>query len=118
MRTLIGCAAALAAACAFAMTGPAAATPFSVSVSVKTAAATDVLKVEAVRRKHPRRAYVAVPVQPRAPASAPGCPGLTSWNPANPHRGFCDPGFAYHGNVNGCAIDQGYGRWASCDTMR
>jgi hypothetical protein len=117
MKTLIACAAALAT-CALAMATPAAAGPFAVSRAVETAVASDVVKVESVRRKHPRRAYVDVPVQPRAPASAPGCPGLTSWNPANPHRGFCDPGFAYHGNVNGCAIDQGYGRWASCDTMR
>src|ERR1051326_714254 len=25
-------------------------------------------------------------------------------------RGFEDPGYAYHGNINGCVIDQGYGR--------
>jgi hypothetical protein len=30
-------------------------------------------------------------------------------------RGFEDPGYAYHGNVNGCAEDLGYGRWESCD---
>lgn len=30
-------------------------------------------------------------------------------------RGFDDPGYAYHGNVNGCAEDLGYGRWESCD---
>jgi hypothetical protein len=29
-------------------------------------------------------------------------------------RGFEDPGTAYHGNINGCVIDQGYGRWAPC----
>src|ERR1043166_999131 len=29
-------------------------------------------------------------------------------------RGFEDPGYAYHGNINGCVIDQGYGRWAQC----
>ena len=33
-------------------------------------------------------------------------------------RGFEDPGHAYHGNINGCVIDQGYGRWASCDSGR
>ena len=33
-------------------------------------------------------------------------------------RGFEDPGYAYHGNINGCVIDQGYGRWASCDSGR
>ncbi len=30
-------------------------------------------------------------------------------------RGFEDPGYAYHGNLSGCAIDLGYGRWESCD---
>jgi hypothetical protein len=30
-------------------------------------------------------------------------------------EGFDDPGFAYHGNVNGCAEDLGYGRYESCD---
>jgi hypothetical protein len=29
-------------------------------------------------------------------------------------RGFGDPGYAYHGNINGCAVDLGYGRWAPC----
>jgi hypothetical protein len=105
-------------ACAFAMAAPTAAGPLAVNAAMRTVAATDVIKVEAVRRKHPRRAYVDVPVGPRVLRSAPECPGLTSWNPANPDRGFCDPGFAYHGNINGCAIDQGYGRWASCDTLR
>jgi hypothetical protein len=117
MRT-ITCAAALAAACALASAAPAAAVPVAASGAIKAAAASDVVKVGAVRRKHPRRAYVDVPVVPRAPVSAPECPGLTSWNPANPDRGFCDPGFAYHGNVNGCAVDQGYGRWAPCSNLR
>jgi hypothetical protein len=30
-------------------------------------------------------------------------------------RGFEDPGYAYHGNISGCATDLGYGRWESCD---
>jgi hypothetical protein len=117
MRKRIGWAAA-AAVCALAMSAPASAAPLAVSVTVKTAAVRDVVEVGTVRRKHPRRAYVDVPVRPVGPASAPGCPGLTSWNPANPHRGYCDPGFAYHGNVNGCAEDLGYGRWVSCDNRR
>ena len=29
-------------------------------------------------------------------------------------RGFEDPGYAYHGNINGCAVDLGYGRWEQC----
>jgi len=106
------------AGCALAMAAPAAAGPLAVNPAMRTVAANDVVKVEAVRRKHPRRAYVDVPVHPGVVGSAPGCPGLRSWNPANPDRGFCDPGFAYHGNINGCVIDQGYGRWAPCSTGR
>jgi hypothetical protein len=33
-------------------------------------------------------------------------------------RGYEDPGYAYHGNINGCAVDLGYGRWESCNTGR
>jgi hypothetical protein len=33
-------------------------------------------------------------------------------------RGFDDPGYAYHGNINGCAVDLGYGRWESCNVGR
>ena len=106
------------AACALTVAAPAIAGPVAMNAAVRTVAASDVVNVEAVRRKHPRRAYVDVPVQPRAIGPAPGCPGLWSWNPANPDRGFCDPGFAYHGNINGCVIDQGYGRWAPCSVGR
>ncbi len=106
------------AACTLATAVPAGAGPLAVNTAPRAVAASDVVKVEAVRRKHPHRAYVDVPVYPRALGSAPGCPGLRSWNPANPDRGFCDPGFAYHGNVNGCAIDLGYGRWAPCNSGR
>jgi hypothetical protein len=31
------------------------------------------------------------------------------------YRGFEDPGYAYHGNINGCVVDLGYGRWESCN---
>ena len=65
-------------------------------------------------RRHHRR-NVGAPVHPQAGRDAPGCPGLRSWNPDNPDRGYCDPGFAYHGNINGCASDLGYGRWEPCD---
>jgi hypothetical protein len=115
---IITCAAALAAACALASAAPTAAGPIAANVAIKAAAPSDAVKVQTVRRKQPRRAHVDVPVRPAYPGPAPDCPGLTSWNPANPHRGFCDPGFAYHGNVNGCAIDLGYGRWVSCDSAR
>ena len=33
-------------------------------------------------------------------------------------RGYGDPGYAYHGNINGCAVDLGYGRWESCNVGR
>ena len=33
-------------------------------------------------------------------------------------RGFEDPGYAYHGNINGCVVDLGYGRWESCNVGR
>jgi hypothetical protein len=113
-------AAALAAMAAFGIATSAAALPFAARSAGQAAAATDVITVEAVHRKHHRRAYPdgGPPADRAGLRSAPGCPGLYSWNPANPNRGFCDPGFAYHGNINGCVIDQGYGRWASCDTLR
>ena len=112
-------AAALAAMVALGIATSAAALPFAARSGVP-AAATDVIKVEAVHRKQHRRGYPdgGPPAYRAGPGPAPGCPGLYSWNPANPNRGFCDPGFAYHGNINGCVIDQGYGRWASCDTLR
>jgi len=117
MKTIVtGCVVALAGA--WTLAAPAASAPIAASAAIKTAATSDVIKVATARRKHPRRAYVEVPVEPRAPVSAPGCPGLYSWNPANPDRGYCDPGFAYHGNVNGCAIDLGYGRWVPCSSQR
>jgi hypothetical protein len=116
MKTIVaGCVVALAGA--WALAGPATAAPVAAD-AVRRAAASDVVTIAAAKRKHPRRAHVDVPVRPVAPGPAPGCPGLTSWNPANPDRGFCDPGFAYHGNVNGCAEDLGYGRWVSCDSFR
>jgi|GEM_PF-1379158 len=118
MKTIVtGCVAALAAAFVLALTAPAGSAPLAAH-GVRQAAATEVVTVAAARRKHPRRAYVDVPVYPRGPVAAPGCPGLYSWNPANPDRGFCDPGFAYHGNINGCAIDEGYGRWSPCEGRR
>ena len=113
-----GCVAAFAGACALALAAPAAGAPLAAIAVKQAAVATDVVKVEAVRRKRARRVYVDVPVRSAAPGPAPECPGLTSWNPANPNRGFCDPGFAYHGNVNGCAIDLGYGRWSPCGAGR
>ena len=39
------------------------------------------------------------------------------WVPQQ-YRGFQDPGYAYHGNMNGCVVDLGYGRWESCSVGR
>lgn len=36
----------------------------------------------------------------------------------NVARGFYDPGYAYHGNINGCAVDLGYGRYEPCGAGR
>jgi hypothetical protein len=33
-------------------------------------------------------------------------------------RGFYDQGYAYHGSINGCAVDLGYGRYESCNAGR
>ena len=78
-----------------------------------SAAQTGILPVGDTR-KHHRRRVIGVPAYPQAGRDAPGCPGLRSWNPNNPDRGYCDPGFAYHGNINGCASDLGNGRWEPC----
>ena len=78
-----------------------------------SAAHTGIVPVSEARKHHRRN--VGAPVVPQAGRDAPGCPGLRSWNPNNPARGYCDPGFAYHGNINGCASDLGYGRWEPCD---
>ncbi|HXW23572.1 MAG TPA: hypothetical protein VEK73_02405 [Xanthobacteraceae bacterium] len=117
MRTIfIGCAA-LAGALAVAAPGSQALPRADAGVTGLPAAA--LVEVATVTRKHRRvRVAVPVPAYPPAPVAAPECPGLYSWNPANPDRGFCDPGFAYHGNVNGCAVDLGYGRWEPCDHTR
>ena len=81
----------------------------------------DEMVVSAAQRKRARHSGWGSAASSQAPRAAPGpapdCPWLKSWNPANPDRGFCDPGFAYHGNINGCVVDQGYGRWISCDSM-
>jgi hypothetical protein len=68
-------------------------------------------------RVHPKAAHArsAGYPQPPYPGHPPDCPQLPSYNPANPDRGYCDPGFAYHGNLNGCVVDLGYGRWEPCD---
>ena len=58
----------------------------------------------------PNRPYVEV-----TPYATPYARG--GWVPYG-LRGFNDPGYAYHGNINGCAVDLGYGRWEPCNRGR
>lgn len=68
------------------------------------AAVSDVTPIKSTKR----RPYYHVRV-PRYPNQG--------WVPYQ-HRGFQDPGYAYHGNINGCVVDLGYGRWESCNVGR
>jgi hypothetical protein len=95
----VGIAAVAAApAAAFAPAGPA----------VQAAPTSDITPAS-YRHRHRARVYIYAPN-----AYAPQQQG---WVPYS-QRGFADPGFAYHGNINGCAVDLGYGRWESCDKGR
>jgi hypothetical protein len=76
----------------------------------------------------------AAPAGALVPASQPSVKAASAVTPAAYHhrrhysrhggwvppyrRGFDDPGYAYHGNINGCAVDLGYGRWESCNVGR
>jgi hypothetical protein len=110
----LSAAAVFAGALALGLAAPAASLPLSGAATLKKPG--DGILIRAAHRTRPRsgRAHAGAP---RTLHAAPGCPWLKSWNPANPDRGYCDPGFAYHGNINGCVVDQGYGRWISCDSM-
>jgi hypothetical protein len=72
------------------------------TVAVK--AATSLVTLASDKRRHHARAYRSYRY---GYVPAPG-----------PRRGFYDPGYAYHGNINGCAVDLGYGRWESCNAGR
>jgi hypothetical protein len=112
--------AAFASALATVLAAPAASFPLPRDM-ILSKAGKAIIAVSAAHRKRAAPHWSSRRQAPLAyrpmPAHAPGCPGLYSWNPANPDRGYCDPGFAYHGNINGCVVDQGYGRWISCDSM-
>jgi hypothetical protein len=74
------------------------------------ASVSDAITVKA--RKRYRSYYAPAPVRPVVP-----------YGPLGPlvgpyAEGFRDPGFAYHGNVPGCAVDLGYGRYETCSTPR
>jgi hypothetical protein len=77
------------------------------SIAVLKAATSDVTPA-GYQRRHRARAYRPYAYAPYA---------RQGWVPYR-LRGFEDPGFAYHGNINGCAEDLGYGRWGSCDKGR
>lgn len=81
-----------------------------VSPSVSRAAVADVVQVRHHVRRHGRTRFV---VRPGA-AYAYGYPHFYPDYYAT-SRGFQDPGFALRGNMPGCAVDLGYGRWESCD---
>jgi hypothetical protein len=83
-----------------AATAPADALTPAVNAAVK-AAATDVTPAAYYHRRYYRHGYYR----------------RGGWVP--PYlRGYRDPGYAYHGNINGCAVDLGYGRWESCNVGR
>ena len=78
-------------------------------VSASTALLAEVPDAITVRARKRYRTYYA-PAPPPVP-----------YGPAGPlvgpySQGFRDPGFAYHGNVPGCAVDLGYGRYETCST--
>ena len=76
----------------------------SVDPGVAKAGASDVTPVaSSKRRPHYDVRVQRYRYQPRVPPQ---------------YRGFQDPGYAYHGNINGCAVDLGYGRWESCNVGR
>ncbi len=97
----IAVAAGVIGALAFASMMPATAAPASASTAL-LAAEPDAITVK-VRKRH--RAYYA-PAPARPPLVGPYS------------EGFRDPGFAYHGNVPGCAYDLGYGRYEPCSGPR
>ncbi len=81
------------------------------AAALQNAASGDVVRVEAAQAKErsrdqrAQRQRVVTAPPPRAP--------YIDYNAT--YRGFEDPGFALRGNMPGCAIDLGYGRWETCD---
>lgn len=83
-------------------------------VLAKAAATADVSFVsDRHHRKHPYRQPYPYQYPPEA------YEGFTNPSAPIPHGpfayGYRDPGYAYHGNVNGCVVDLGYGRYESCN---
>jgi hypothetical protein len=110
MRTTRIYPAAMCIGVALGLGGPSLAAAAPATPALKSAVQTDVLQVSERSRRHHHRHYGnGVPVYPQVRLDTP-----RSYNPWNPDRGYYDPGFAYHGNINGCAEDLGYGRWESC----
>jgi hypothetical protein len=65
-------------------------------------------------RGRPHRAYRGYPRQ-RIVVYPDGYAYPYTYGPYGAPRGLADPGFAYHGNITGCAVDLGYGRYETCD---
>jgi hypothetical protein len=86
---------------AVAVAGSASAMP--VATVAPHADATDVIQVRHHPRRHNRTRFVVRP------------DGYAYPDYYATSRGFEDPGFALRGNMPGCAVDLGYGRWESCD---
>ncbi len=97
---------------AFAATPSASAMPIAAAVS--RAEVTDLIQVRHRLRRHVRPHFVVRPDAAYAYGYPYGYPHFYSDYYAT-YRGFEDPGFAVRGNLPGCAVDLGYGRWESCD---
>jgi hypothetical protein len=102
---------------ALGVSAPAASFPLTRGAIAKTPGNEMIVSVAQRKRARHNGSGASPRAHHAVPGPDPDCPWLKSWNPANPDRGFCDPGFAHHGNINGCVVDQGYGRWISCDSM-
>jgi len=105
----IAVAAGVIGALAFASMMPATAAPASASNAL-LAVEPDAITVK-VRKRH-RAYYAPAPARPPVPYGPLG-PLVGPYS-----EGFRDPGFAYHGNVPGCAYDLGYGRYEPCSGPR
>lgn len=88
-------------------------TNVSVDVSAAKRSRKKVRRHVHVHRAYPRAAQVYVAPGPRY--VYPGYGGDAGY-PFDPRR--IGPGGAYQGNIPGCAVDLGYGRYESCNVFR
>jgi len=99
----------LATALAAIWAAPSAAAPAPANPALAAAVESSVSDVGYYRYRHrryyrywggPAYPYYRYPAYPYYRYSAPG---------------FYDQGYAYRGNISGCSVDLGYGRYESCD---